>query len=154
MSKYKNSPNSKETIEAKLKEVGLTVAEVKKWLETGDLEDTVKEKEDSSQTLFGFMQSPSNNRSSSGGCDEKSCKVENKKTSNFADFFDYLQSSHVEEQEYETCEVSFLPGNNTEETAVYVGEYKLDGVVRSSLEYDPEMYVPVLHLEILNPRIL
>lgn len=151
MSKYKNSPNSKETIEAKLKEVGLTVAEVKKWLETGDLEDT---KEDPSQGLFGFMAAPLNNRSSANGCTEKSCKPENKKTSNFSDFFDYLQSSQNEEQEYETCEVSFLPGCNTEETAVYVGEYKLDGVVRSSLEYDPEMYVPVLHLEILNPRIL
>ena len=154
MSKHKNSPNSKAIVENKLKEVGLSLAEVEKWLKTGVIEEANEEKEDT-QGYFSFIKEAAQNRTPSNNCNTTgSCKKENSKSSNFEEFFNYLKGSEQENYEHELCEVSFLPGSNTEETAVYVGEYRLKGVVRSSLEYDPEVFLPVLHLEILNPRII
>jgi hypothetical protein len=46
--------------------------------------------------------------------------------------------------------VSFIPGATAEETLIYVGETLLRGVTKATLEYDAELGVPLLKLEILG----
>jgi hypothetical protein len=56
--------------------------------------------------------------------------------------------------------VAFLAGQTAAETKVYVFDdskeldIELTGVTKASLSYDPELELPVLHLEIINPFIV
>ena len=96
----------KKTVEDKLTEIGLTLAEAKNWLEQAN-SSCVKQK----------------NRTSS----EPSTNIK------------------------------FVPAQNTEQTKVSVlagrEEIELNGVVRATLDYNPELGFPTLHLEIVNPVI-
>ena len=47
----------------------------------------------------------------------------------------------------------FFPGMYTDTTAVYVGNTKLTGVSKAALEYDAELGLSVLKLEIIAPQI-
>jgi hypothetical protein len=51
-------------------------------------------------------------------------------------------------------DVSFLVGSTANSTKVYVGDVLMNGVIHAMLEYDADRELPVLHLEILAPKIL
>jgi hypothetical protein len=62
------------------------------------------------------------------------------------EYVNYLNNSTNEE----VSNVSFVPGATAEETLIYVGETLLRGVTKATLEYDAELGVPLLKLEILG----
>ena len=53
----------------------------------------------------------------------------------------------------ELSNVVFFPGTYVDHTAVYVGNKKLTGVSKATLEYDAELGISVLKLEIIAPQI-
>jgi hypothetical protein len=53
----------------------------------------------------------------------------------------------------ETSNVIFAAGNTPETTRVYVDDVPVEGIIRAKLEYDTELGVPTLQLDILNPKI-
>jgi len=53
----------------------------------------------------------------------------------------------------ETSNVIFAAGNSPETTRVYVDDIPVEGIIRAKLEYDTELGVPTLQLDILNPKI-
>jgi hypothetical protein len=63
------------------------------------------------------------------------------------------ESGAIQDNNAELSNVVFTPGSYTESTEVYVDGIKLTGVSKASLEYDAEMGVPVLKLEIIAPQI-
>jgi hypothetical protein len=78
---------------------------------------------------------------------------------------DYEPEWTTEEQQEKQKEpaktnVAFLAGQTTAETKVYAFDdskeldIELSGVTKASLTYDPELELPVLHLEIINPFIV
>jgi hypothetical protein len=62
------------------------------------------------------------------------------------EYANYINSTTNEE----AGNVSFIPGATAEETLIYVGETLLRGVTKATLEYDAELGVPLLKLEILG----
>lgn len=53
----------------------------------------------------------------------------------------------------EVSNVVFAAGNSPETTRVYVDDVPVEGIIRAKLEYDTELGVPTLQLDILNPKI-
>ena len=49
--------------------------------------------------------------------------------------------------------IVFAPSTSTENTEAYLNGTKITGVSKASLEYDAELGVPVLKLEIIAPQI-
>jgi hypothetical protein len=72
----------------------------------------------------------------------KTCGIEGCPTCD-TDQFDELNDSAI-------SNVSFVPGATAEETLIYVGDTLLKGVRKASLEYDAELGLPMLKLEILG----
>jgi hypothetical protein len=62
------------------------------------------------------------------------------------EYVNYLNNTTEED----ASNVSFIPGATAEETLIYVGETLLRGVTKATLEYDAELGVPMLKLEILG----
>jgi hypothetical protein len=62
------------------------------------------------------------------------------------EYVKYLNNTSEED----TSNVSFVPGATAEETLIYVGDTLLKGVTKATLEYDAELGVPMLKLEILG----
>lgn len=62
------------------------------------------------------------------------------------EYVNYLNNTTEED----ASNVSFIPGETAEETLIYVGETLLRGVTKATLEYDAELGVPLLKLEILG----
>lgn len=53
----------------------------------------------------------------------------------------------------EVSNVTFAAGNTPETTRVYVDNTPIEGIIRAKLEYDTELGVPTLQLDILNPKM-
>ena len=66
------------------------------------------------------------------------------------EYNDYVKS---EEQDIPMSNVSFWPANSATNTVVMVGANEITGVVKATLDYDANMELPVLKLEILGPSI-
>jgi hypothetical protein len=155
MNNKNNESINKKILENKLKEIGTNINEVKKWLDSESCNNETSM--DDSQTTFSFFKGET--------CDKKSCeaaKPQNKKTSNFNEFLEYLGRAQDldgfiddADEEFDDSDhrVTFVPGTDASDTAVYVGGYKVGGVVRASLEYDAEAPATLI-LEILDPRIV
>lgn len=75
----------------------------------------------------------------------KSCGMEGCPTCDTTQFDD-LNDSDI-------SNVSFVPGATAEETLIYVGNTLLKGVTKASLEYDAELGLPMLKLEILGVSV-
>jgi hypothetical protein len=142
------------TVKDKLSEVGLTMEDVRKWLETGDLEEENEEYPED-QALFSFL-----------GIERKPKKIttcEDLVEENARDFFKYLNSvdgdgefdSSDEQSVKQSCtgKVTFVPGKTADDTEVYVDDIQIGGVARAVLEYDAESNIPKLTLEIMNPVV-
>lgn len=58
-------------------------------------------------------------------------------------------------QSSDSSNVIFVPAEDVQNTKVYVGDQSLEieGVTKAALEYDADLGVPVLRLEITGPRI-
>ena len=65
------------------------------------------------------------------------------------EYVNYLNSTAEED----VSNVSFIPGATAEETLIYVGETLVRGVTKATLEYDAELGVPLLKLEILGVNL-
>lgn len=63
------------------------------------------------------------------------------------------ESRTIQDSDIELSNVVFTPGSYTESTEVYIDGIKVTGVSKASLDYDAEMGVPVLKLEIIAPQI-
>jgi hypothetical protein len=64
-----------------------------------------------------------------------------------------LDSEKNSSYNVELSNVVFFPGTYVDHTAVYVGNKKLTGVSKATLEYDAELGLSVLKLEIIAPQI-
>lgn len=70
------------------------------------------------------------------------------------------EEQQIKESEQSETNVAFLAGQTAAETKVYVFDdsneldIELIGVTKASLSYDPELELPVLYLEIINPFIV
>lgn len=163
----KKPAKSINTIQRKLSEVGLTVEDVKKWIETGSIESADEEYPDD-QELFSFLGVEKKEKKS------QSCvSCEDLVEENAKDYFEYLESvggkgdmntwlksigefetgSYRPSKTSNTGKVSFKAGKTAEDTEVYVGNLIVEGVCRAVLEYDTDLNIPKLTLEIMNPTV-
>ena len=53
----------------------------------------------------------------------------------------------------ELSNVVFAAGKTAETSKVYVEHIPIEGIIRAKLEYDTELGIPTLQLDILNPTI-
>lgn len=49
--------------------------------------------------------------------------------------------------------ISFIPGQTAHDVRVFAGDTEITGIARASLDYDVEMGVPTLILEIVDPSV-
>jgi hypothetical protein len=125
---------AKHQLESKLNAVGLSIAEVKRQLNQFDASADVSKQDN--QEFFDFFKSITKTpEASTSSCSFANC--------NCNPAYEPLQG-----------DVSFLVGSTANSTKVYVGDVLMNGVIHAMLEYDADRELPVLHLEILAPKIL
>ena len=148
--------NSKNTLAKKLGEMGTTIKEAHEWLNKKTGRPAI---EDEKQMYFDFFKTTCN--TASKNCKEpRDCNAEEdpmeiwlRETAQRL----AKDSTNSEPREVKNISqpgvVSFVIGATAEDTAVYVNGSPLEGVARAVLEYDADKGIPMLHLEILNPKV-
>lgn len=125
-------------LERKLSEIGLTVEEVKKWLETEE-NSTQKDLYPDDQALFSFL-----------GIETGPAKKTAAKAfveQNSQDYFARTKSSNP------TGNVTFVPAKKAEDVGIYVAGEQMQNVTYVQLSYDPDSNMPKLTIEITNPLV-
>ena len=127
-SQLKNKKSQKE-LESSLKEVNLTVDEALSWLN------------ESQQELENKKAGNSSTCSNPYRCFIEGCYCEETENS-------FLQHS----KQTSSNNVTFITGQTTANTAVFVGDVQMQGVVSASLTYDLNQ-LPVLQIPVMGAKI-
>jgi hypothetical protein len=136
---------AKYQLQAKLKEVGLSISEVKRQLNQFDASADVSAQDN--QEFFDFFKSITKTPNSS------TCSSYAANCTYFPDCNCKIPCKLPEEQSSQGS-VTFVAGRVSSLAKVYVGDTLVNGVVKAMLEYDAERELPVLHLEILAPTVV
>ena len=144
---------NKQNFEAKLKELGLSIDEVKTWLN-----EPTQEKPADTQMYFGFFESPEPAAPSN-----EADKMDDLWKELFSLPFDkpikvektqFKSPSKTRKEQGAAGRVSFFPGQSADACRVSINGAAIAGVLSASLDYDAEVNMPVLHLEIYDPEIV
>jgi hypothetical protein len=141
MNKSKSNKTTKTQISEKLAEIGLTLEEARQWLK-GDLafDDQAYCTPQNTEGCFKDKQDCCMMQNTGKNC----CMASNP--------WDCAYDA-AEEQPEELSNVVFAAGKTAEASQVYVGNIPVEGIIRAKLEYDTELGIPTLQLDILNPKI-
>jgi hypothetical protein len=146
----------KQSLETVLKDLGLSVDELKSLLN-----EPPKPEPSETQMYFSFFETPESNTQETPSNDV------DKLSELFMEIFSIpsAKTNKVEKTQFKSPakthkdtqtsgRVSFFPGQSADTCRVSVNGGSIAGVLSASLDYDAEVNMPVLHLEIYDPEIV